>query len=91
MKRPPVALIVLLWLLMMFVATFAQVRPFEATARVQWHDTYDTRGVQFFELVIGQERVVVSADWNTALARWLRDKDRVRLVLTPVEPQTLDR
>lgn len=57
------------------------------------HDTYDTKGTQFFELRCGTQVAVLSIDGGADLARWLRQHDTQRLLidLTPRTPQRLER
>jgi hypothetical protein len=96
MKFRPTSAIVLIglvcWFLVaMFVRALVGSDRFEQSARVVAHDTYDPRGIVFFELKLGSESVVLSADADTAIARWLRHKDRVRIVVSAVEPEALAR
>jgi hypothetical protein len=56
---------------------------FLASCVVDHHSTYDTRGVQFFELRCGQANgaFAVSVDKDLPIAQWLAKQDKARVSL----------
>ena len=60
------------------------------SCRLTHHDTYDTRGTQFFALACGPHTAVLSIDGDVPLARWLRAHD-ARTVLIDLTPRDLQR
>jgi hypothetical protein len=56
---------------------------FIASCTVDHHDTYDTRGTQFFELRCGNTNgaFALSIDKDVPLAKWLATHDKARVSL----------
>lgn len=49
---------------------------------VKAQNTYDTQGIEFFELRRGAEAYLISAPGQSDLAKWLNRKDGKRVSLT---------
>lgn len=66
---------------------------FSAVATVVEHETYDVRGVLFFELKFKGESVTVSADADTVFAKALRahHRGKARITITSADLQEISR
>lgn len=67
--------------------------PFSVVVTVDHHTTYDSRGIQFFELKTATGSVVVSADADTAFAKALTANagKKVRVTVEPYVVQEIKR
>ncbi len=65
---------------------------FTVSVRITAHDTYDIRGIRFFELRSSDGvGFVINADGDTPIARWLLEHRNERVSLTIQPAQTLRR
>lgn len=67
--------------------------PFSAVATVVEHETYDVRGILFFELKFKGESITVSADADTAFAKALHAHHhrKARITIASAELQEIAR
>lgn len=82
-------LAVWLWLAMTLLSASES---FSAIAALDRHDTYDVRGIQFYELKLKGGNATIAADADTELARYLRSAGpKVRVTLEPYQVETITR